>query len=235
MKTFKGNRSVTEIKQRMKKLGYHWTKQSQNAYAAGSDYMGFENKNGLFVLFSTFNGQFSVKDLKKQKIIATHMSTELDDKAWYSDILDALYEPLPESKKQYIIKIDHQDDDLSIEVIEMNDNPTSSDYDRLLNDSLNICRYVDIGIPNGVALIGDTSLLRELKATVLIVLPNGKIYPYPLAGTILIIKEIYHYGEYDLKGLSASEKDMVLSYLQSKRKKIGSDSFLLLPQKSNYI
>lgn len=99
MKKFKGVRSQEEIVRRMRKLGYSWTKNSRVAYEQGSDYNGFQNENGIFVMVNVFSGIFWVKDVANNKRIATNNSYELDDEKWYSDILEAINIPLEDSKQ----------------------------------------------------------------------------------------------------------------------------------------
>lgn len=96
---FKGVRSQKEIVRRMRKLGYSWTKNSQVAYEQGSDYNGFQNENGIFVMVNVFSGIFWVEDVANNKRIATNNSYELDDEKWYSDILEAINISLEDSKQ----------------------------------------------------------------------------------------------------------------------------------------
>ena len=56
----------------------------------GGDFVWFTNKH-LEVAYNTFNGQFSVYDLKSDKLIATEKSDHLDDIGWYSALLRMFY------------------------------------------------------------------------------------------------------------------------------------------------
>lgn len=94
MKKFKGVRQQEEIVSKMKELGYEWTNNSKVAYSQGSDYNGFQNKEGVFILISVFNGSFRIRNLIEDTLIATNESYELDNEKWYSDILEAINIPL---------------------------------------------------------------------------------------------------------------------------------------------
>lgn len=60
----------------------------------GHDHIAIGWYNGFYkygkVLYNTFNGCFIVYD-KKNNVVATHLSEELDNEAWYKEILDVFY------------------------------------------------------------------------------------------------------------------------------------------------
>lgn len=98
MKKFKGVRPQELLVAEMKKLGYEWTKASQNQYKYHfSDYNGFINyKKNKFVMVNVFNGTFWVNELDNNTRIADTNSEHLDNVYWYDDILKAINEPLLE-------------------------------------------------------------------------------------------------------------------------------------------
>lgn len=95
MKKFKGVRPQEELVEKMNKLGYEWTKESQNQYKYHySDYNGFVNyRENKFVLVNTFNGTFLVNKLDNNERIADTNSVNLDNVKWYADILNAINIP----------------------------------------------------------------------------------------------------------------------------------------------
>ena len=60
----------------------------------GNDHIVIGWYNGYYkygkVLYNTFNGCFTVYD-QKNNIVANHLSEELDNEAWYREILDVFY------------------------------------------------------------------------------------------------------------------------------------------------
>lgn len=95
MKKFKCVKPQNEVVKSMRKLGYRWTRASQIAYDQGSDYNCFINTAfNKVIMVNTFNGRFYVKEFDTNKLIADESSEELDNVRWYSDLLDAIMQPL---------------------------------------------------------------------------------------------------------------------------------------------
>lgn len=97
MKKYIGIRKYDDICNIMKEKGM----EIDNAdFEKGSDFVYFKgawHDLPLTVMFNTFNGQFSVFNGFTGKLLATHLSTELDMESWYADLMDTLYLPLVKS------------------------------------------------------------------------------------------------------------------------------------------
>jgi hypothetical protein len=87
MKQFKGRRKLDEIKQIAIQNGW---KVNDFNFKQGSDFLHFD-KDSKTIAFNTFNGQFHVLDRLSDTVIGTHLSENLDNEKWYSDILDMFY------------------------------------------------------------------------------------------------------------------------------------------------
>jgi len=88
MRTFKGVRPLGGMVPRLEGLGYSV---DTTRYDAGSDYIDACSVERS-VAVSAFNGRFSV--FAGGEVVATESSGELDGEGWYSDLLDAIYEPM---------------------------------------------------------------------------------------------------------------------------------------------
>lgn len=86
MLQFKGKRKLEEIQKRVLESGGQW---DQAGFDAGSDivYFRFNKKN---VCYNTFNGRFS---LIVSKRLVTELSTHMENRKWYRDLLNLLYTP----------------------------------------------------------------------------------------------------------------------------------------------
>lgn len=88
MKTFAGVMPLKMMVANLKRAGY---RPDLRRYIDGSDFVDFSG-NGLHLTVNTFNGRFLVFATDGTKV-ATETSSELDDTAWYAEILDAIYMP----------------------------------------------------------------------------------------------------------------------------------------------
>lgn len=89
MKTFKGNKSLSEIREACEKRGWHY---DQSGFDNGGDWVNFDFRHGeevRRVVFNTFNGTFLIKDGAD---MISERSTELDDVPWYAALLEFIYE-----------------------------------------------------------------------------------------------------------------------------------------------
>lgn len=55
-----------------------------------------ESNNGIprQIAYNTVNGHFFMYEPLSDNPVATHMSSEFDNKNWYNEILDLIYEPI---------------------------------------------------------------------------------------------------------------------------------------------
>lgn len=88
MKTFAGIMPLKRMVTNLKRAGY---RPDLRRYIDGSDFADFSG-NGIHLTVNTFNGRFLVFAADGTKI-ATEASSELDNTAWYMEILDAIYIP----------------------------------------------------------------------------------------------------------------------------------------------
>lgn len=91
MRVYKGNRKLDDIISTAKVSG--WEVDTE-IYDSGGDWIIFidTHKRLLQVLFDIFSGRFVVYSLTENKVIATHVSNELDSEDWYRELLDMFYE-----------------------------------------------------------------------------------------------------------------------------------------------
>ncbi len=86
------HRSVEEIKKLVEEK--FWWINTELHDTKGHDHIviGWYNGHHKYgkVLYNTFNGNFVVYD-KKNNVVATHLSDELDNEAWYRELLDLFY------------------------------------------------------------------------------------------------------------------------------------------------
>lgn len=93
MKKFGGVRQLDDLRKRAIKAG--WKVDEKAYHEEHSDYIFLYEKtdDNVVVAVNTFNGQFFVYDNATDKNIATHLSSELDNKPWYAEILDIFNKP----------------------------------------------------------------------------------------------------------------------------------------------
>lgn len=90
MKQFKGVKSIEDITKTAKEHGWDIDMREFNN---GGDWIWIKDtkKRMLQIKFNSFNGSFYIFSPTSKDAIATHMSDNLDNEKWYSDILDLLY------------------------------------------------------------------------------------------------------------------------------------------------
>jgi len=92
MAKYTKHRSVEEIKKIVE--GKLWWINTELYDTKGHDYIVIGWHNGFHkygkVIYNTFNGCFIVYD-KKNNVVANHLSEELDNEAWYKEILEVFY------------------------------------------------------------------------------------------------------------------------------------------------
>ena len=92
MKKYKGNKKYDDICKQMKDKGM---KIDTGEFDNGGDFVNFKgvwHNLPLTIVLNTFNGQFVVFNGISGNQLATHLSTELDEEQWYSELMDTLYE-----------------------------------------------------------------------------------------------------------------------------------------------
>ncbi|NFL43135.1 hypothetical protein FDB61_15720 [Clostridium botulinum] len=90
MRKYKGLKKIEDIKKQAIELGYRYDKLGESSkWFILSD----RNYRGIEVTFNRF-GKFIVYKALSDKKIATEKDEQLDNEAWYKEILDLLYEPL---------------------------------------------------------------------------------------------------------------------------------------------
>lgn len=93
MRKFKGDRTLKEIENNLKKFGFI---PDYTAFDEGGDWVYFiggkiANKNIDMICYGIF-GRFKV--IHNHKVIAQHTTEELDNEEWYNKLLEAVYLPL---------------------------------------------------------------------------------------------------------------------------------------------
>ncbi len=96
MKKFKGNRPLKDIDKKMADIGMLIDKSDFNKGGDWVTYKGSFYNIPASVIFNVVTGYFQVINGFTGEQIATHLSTELDDKEWYSELINILY--LPENE-----------------------------------------------------------------------------------------------------------------------------------------
>ena len=89
MRKFASVKSFDQLVFEAKHQGY---KVNTKPFDEGSDWL-YLNKNGRDVAVNIFNGTFFV--YQNRRCIATEISAELEQEAWYTELLELLYKPLP--------------------------------------------------------------------------------------------------------------------------------------------
>lgn len=91
MKKFKGVKSVESIEKTAKENGWEVDLVDFNR---GGDWIWIKDTSNrmLQIKFNTFNGQFFVYSPVSDSPVASHLSAGFDNKPWYAEILDLVYE-----------------------------------------------------------------------------------------------------------------------------------------------
>lgn len=93
MKQYKGNRKYEDVCGLMKDKGMQVDTRDFDKGGDFVNFIGVWENLPLTIALNTFNGQFIVFDTLGERL-ATHMSEELDEERWYSELLDVFYESL---------------------------------------------------------------------------------------------------------------------------------------------
>lgn len=106
MKKFAGVKPFNQLVIDAKTQGYTL---NTKPFDEGSDWL-YLRKDQKLIAVNMFNGVFFV--YADNKCIATEISTELEKEAWYSELLELLYRPLPalEQKRKSRRCIDNTND-----------------------------------------------------------------------------------------------------------------------------
>lgn len=94
MKKYKGSKKYDVICKLMKNKGMRIDTREFDRGGDFVSFMGAWHDLPLTIVLNTCNGQFMVFNGISGNQLATHLSTELDEALWYSELLDTLYEPL---------------------------------------------------------------------------------------------------------------------------------------------
>jgi hypothetical protein len=94
MKKFKGMKPLDQLIEDAKRNG--WEVDTADYDQKGSDFIYLRDMYERLkqVAVNTVNGHFYVYEPFSDKPTATHLSKELDNEAWYQEILELLYIPL---------------------------------------------------------------------------------------------------------------------------------------------
>lgn len=94
MKQFKGNRPLDDINAKMEELGMIVDKSDFNKGGDWVTYKGDFYNIPATITFNVATGWFTVVNGFTGELLATHTSTGLDNREWYSKLLDILYLPV---------------------------------------------------------------------------------------------------------------------------------------------
>lgn len=90
MRTFKGNRNLAEIRLIAEDKCFEV---DTEAYDKGNDWFALRDMDNrvIQILVNGYNGHFKVYRPFSVEPVATHLSEEFDNEAWYQEILEILY------------------------------------------------------------------------------------------------------------------------------------------------
>lgn len=100
MKKFSGNKNLQDTIEGAKEKG--WEVDTRN-FDTGDDWIYLRDMYGQVksndsiprqIAYNTVNGHFFVYEPLTDKPVATHLSDELDNEEWYSEILHLVYEKI---------------------------------------------------------------------------------------------------------------------------------------------
>ncbi|MCY8478067.1 hypothetical protein [Bacillus atrophaeus] len=95
MKIFGRVKSLEDMQKKAKKSG--WEVNAQDYKKNGSDFVFlYHQKLGLLVSVNTFNGRFFVSNKMTKNLLATDKSVEFKNEGWYLEILEMIYQEIPE-------------------------------------------------------------------------------------------------------------------------------------------